>query len=70
MEERNAWLKDWGKRLREGLAACDCGPVDTEIQRLLDELEKRETHAAPDTPNESSPPSTCTSTLPTIARHA
>jgi hypothetical protein len=52
MEERNAWLKDWGKRLRESLAACDCGPVDTEIQRLLDELEKRETHAAPDTPNE------------------
>jgi hypothetical protein len=52
MEERNAWLKDWGKRLRESLAASDCGPVDTEIQRLLDELEKRETNAAPDTPAE------------------
>ena len=52
MKDRNAWLKDWGKRLRESLAASDCGSVDTEIQRLLDELEKRETHASPDTPTE------------------
>jgi hypothetical protein len=48
MEDRNAWLKDCGKRLRESLAACECGPSDGKIQRLLNELEKRETHAARD----------------------
>jgi hypothetical protein len=52
MEERNAWLKHWGKRLRESLAASECSPSDGKIQRLLDELEKLETHAAADTPNE------------------
>jgi hypothetical protein len=41
MEEWNAWLKDWGKLLRENLAASGCGPVDAEIQRLLGELEKK-----------------------------
>lgn len=56
MEVRNAWLKDLGKRLRESLAASECGPIDGEMQRLLDELEKRETHAAPDTPVSSSLP--------------
>jgi hypothetical protein len=68
MEERNAWLKDWGKRLRECLATSDCGPVDTEIQRLLDELEKRETHARSGTANEKF--ATSVSALPTIVKHA
>jgi hypothetical protein len=56
MEERNAWLKDWGKRLRESLAPSECGPIDGKMQRLLDELAKRETRAAPDTPVSSSLP--------------
>jgi len=50
MVDRNAWLKQWGKRLRESLAASECGPIDGQMQRLLDELEKRETRAAPGAP--------------------
>jgi hypothetical protein len=56
MEDRNAWLKQWGKRLRESLAPSNAARIDGEMQRLLDELEKRETHAAPDTPVSSSLP--------------
>jgi hypothetical protein len=52
VEDRNAWLKDWGKRLRASLAVSECGPGDGKIQHLLNELEKLETLAAPDTPNE------------------
>jgi hypothetical protein len=52
MEDRNAWLKDWGRRLRESLATSECGPSDGKIKRLLNELEKRETHDSPNTPNE------------------
>jgi hypothetical protein len=61
-EDRNAWLKDWGKHLRESLAVSDCGPVDIEIPRLLDELEKPlQTHLL-----RSSAPSTSISSLPTL----
>jgi hypothetical protein len=43
MEEWNAWLKDWGKLLRENLAASGVCSASSK---------KREMHAAPATPSE------------------
>jgi hypothetical protein len=46
MKNPNAYLKEWGKHLRESLAPPNAPAPGSKIQRLLDELEKRETRAA------------------------
>jgi hypothetical protein len=57
MENRNAWLKQWGERLRESLGEPSQAPLEGEIGRLLSELKQREArapHATPEKPDEKS----------------